>query len=103
MPESIARHDADGQPYVAYYRNDAVTGFIWSGRVKDPVQVTREMGEPIIDTFLLTGGGGFVALPEFKRQCDRYLDRDAQDLDEYTHPDGEPLDAETNPFREDQT
>lgn len=49
----LSRHDADGQAYVAYYRNDRTTGFIWSGDHNDPVQVTREMGEPVIDTFLV--------------------------------------------------
>ena len=80
--ESAARHDANGQPYVAYYRNDLTTGFIWSGHVADDVQVTREMGEPIIDTFpidiagwqtsFVTGTAGPLA--EFARQCDAWIE-----------------------------
>lgn len=76
------RHDEDGQPYISYFtREPSMTHFIWNGVLADPVQVTHaEAGEPIDDTFHLTGGGGPVSLAEFKRQCDAYLARGQDDL-----------------------
>lgn len=81
----IDRHDEDGQAYVAYYRADRTTGFIWSGSIADPVQVTREMGEPVIDTFQVTVDQRQptpVVLVQFKAACDRYLE---QQDDEQVH------------------
>lgn len=74
VPKSTRRHDEDGQPYIAYFRNDVIAGFIWSGRQQDPVQVSHEMGEPIIDTFMLKGGGAPHSLADFKRDCDDWLE-----------------------------
>jgi hypothetical protein len=81
------RHDADGQPYLAYYRNDLTTGFVWSGEVADDVQVTREMGEPIIDSFPIDRARWWKVRPfadamlrEFARQCDAWADGVNNDL-----------------------
>lgn len=69
-----ARHDADGKAYWAYYRNELTLGFIWNGRDADPIQVTREMGEPVIDTFHLIGGGAPATLDDFQRACDAWAE-----------------------------
>jgi hypothetical protein len=85
--DQMDRHDADGDVYLAYFRNDLVLGFVWDGNIEHPVQVTPEMGEPIIDTFevpdaehqspgataddLETNGPGFL-FAMFKRWCDNY-------------------------------
>lgn len=45
------RHDADGQPYLAYHDPERVLTFVWSGRANDEVQVSRESGEPFIAHF----------------------------------------------------
>lgn len=89
----IDRHDADGKAYVAYYRNDLTMGFIWSGIHTDPVQVTREMGAPVIDTFLgVPAHGAPSLLDDFKRACDAYADapgataEDLQRLMDFDHP-----------------
>lgn len=74
IPAPPPRHDDNGKAYVAYFRQDVTTGFIWTGNDNDEVQVTREMGEPIIDTFKLTGGGAPSSLRDFKAQCDRWLE-----------------------------
>lgn len=68
----VAREDADGYPYLAYYRNDLTLGFVWSGDQERPVQVTREMGEPVIDTFHLAIASGKPAdvLARFQNACD---------------------------------
>ena len=69
------RHDEDGKPYIAYYRNDLTMGFIWSGNSADDVQVTREMGEPIIATFEVTNPLSWShSLTDFKRACDAWAD-----------------------------
>jgi hypothetical protein len=72
------RHDEDGQVYLAYFRNDAVLGFIWDGNIEHPVQVTRETSEPVIDTFQLpdlgVGLSPMTLFVLFKRECDRYTD-----------------------------
>lgn len=87
------RHDADGKAYMAYFRNDLILGFIWSGVHTDPVQVTREMGEPIIDTFMgVPAHGAPSPLDDFKRACDAYADaprataEDLQRLMDFDHP-----------------
>jgi len=75
VPKPAPRHDADGQPYIAYYRNDSTTGFIWSGNSDEPVQVTREMGEPVIDTFEVPNPLSWShSLSDFKRVCDAWLE-----------------------------
>lgn len=75
------RHDTDGQVYLAYFRNDVNTGFVWDGNIEHPIQVTREMGEPIIDTFDLPDLGGYTVSPmtlfaAFRNACDDYVTRE---------------------------
>lgn len=65
------RHDNDGQPYIAYYRADLVIGFIWDGNPAHHIQVTREMGEPVIDSFR---PHDWCTTPaSFKNECDNWL------------------------------
>lgn len=74
-----ARHDADGQPYIGYFRRDLVTGFLWSGNNDDPVQVTAEMSEPVTETFevsIAQDQDTADVLAEFKRQCDEWAEAD---------------------------
>ena len=78
MREHLARkdrEDADGYPYLAYYRNDLTLGFVWSGDQERPAQVTREMGEPVIDTFHLAIASGKPAdvLARFQNACDMWV------------------------------
>lgn len=69
------RHDDDGRVYLAYFRVDLTLGFVWDGNIEHPVQVTREMGEDVIDTFHLPDVG-FMPYAEmfalFKRSCDQF-------------------------------
>lgn len=72
------RHDEDGTPYLAYFRNDVNTGFIWDGNIEHPIQVTREMGEPVVDTFDLPDLGDarvsvMTLFAVFKNACDDYV------------------------------
>lgn len=72
------RHDANGQVHLAYFRDDVNTGFVWDGNIEHPIQVTREVGEPIIDTFDLPDLGGYTVSPMtlfalFKNACDDYV------------------------------
>jgi hypothetical protein len=70
-------HDDDGQVYLGYFRKDKVLGFVWDGNIEHRIQVTREMGEPIIDTFELNLHGAITINPPglflmFQRACDHY-------------------------------
>lgn len=70
------RHDADGKAYIAYFNPGVMVGFIWDGDPSSPVQVTREMGEPIIAMFPLSIDL-VLTLPEqlatFRTACDKWL------------------------------
>jgi hypothetical protein len=70
------RQDEDGTPYLAYFRNDLTMGFIWDGHVDHPVQVQREMGEPVIATFVIALPDGLDAaqiLQRFQNACDAFV------------------------------
>lgn len=48
------RQDADGTAFIQYHDPEQVLTFSWSGDYAQPVEVTREAGEPIIATFRIT-------------------------------------------------
>lgn len=76
MPTDGDRHDADGKPFIAYFNAGVCVGFIWDGDAGSPVQVQREMGEPIIATFFPTHTRGetfALALDSFRENCDRWI------------------------------
>ncbi len=50
------RQDADGRPYLAYFRKDLQVAFSWAGEPGEPVEVCYGgAGEPVSNTFMLRG------------------------------------------------
>lgn len=80
MPQP--RQDADGQPFVSYYRNDEHLSFCWSGLPDQPVEVSAGgAGEPVVATIDPPKIPSTFALPEilahFRLVCDLFAERAA--------------------------
>ena len=73
-----ARHDTDGQVFIAYFRADKILGFAWDGDIEHSVEVTREVGEPVIDRFeppqIPRPQTHWEVFHAFQLWCDRYAD-----------------------------
>lgn len=71
------RNDANGRPYIGYYVPEEHLSFLWDGHTV--VQVSKEMGEPILWTFYLPLLEVMDAFPpamliKFRHACDRWIE-----------------------------